>query len=94
MDSLSRRERAHRAVDAMKPLGFSKKEVFAVLKNLLQLFDNSWEPIEDECYRALADAILEARDRPQVFPFVHSSYPNGMVEDDLPSFVFLLIPCR
>ncbi|RLN34472.1 histone-lysine N-methyltransferase SUVR4-like isoform X2 [Panicum miliaceum] len=61
----SRSERAHRALDAMKALGFSKKEVTPVLKSLLKLFDNSWEPIEDEGYRALADATLDARDRPQ-----------------------------
>jgi hypothetical protein len=67
MDSQRPRERARRAFDAMKPLGCSKKEVIPVLKNLLQLFDNSWELIEDDGYRALANAILEARDRPQVF---------------------------
>jgi len=61
----SRAERARRALDAMKALGFSKKEVTPVLKNLLKLFDNSWDPIEEEGYRALADATLDARDRPQ-----------------------------
>ena len=75
----SRAERARRALDAMKALGFSKKEVTPVLKNLLKLFDNSWDPIEEEGYRALADATLDARDRPQVpsaQPFF-SSCPNG-----------------
>ncbi|KAJ1273615.1 hypothetical protein BS78_06G295600 [Paspalum vaginatum] len=65
MGSRSNKERAHRALDAMKDLGFSKKEVAPVLKSLLKLFDDSWEPIEDECYRALADAILDTRDRPE-----------------------------
>ncbi|KAF8679099.1 hypothetical protein HU200_045861 [Digitaria exilis] len=65
MVSRSNKERARAALDAMKVLGFSKKEATPVLKTLLKLFDNSWEPIEDECYRALADAILDARDCPQ-----------------------------
>ncbi|XP_015692152.1 probable inactive histone-lysine N-methyltransferase SUVR2 isoform X2 [Oryza brachyantha] len=59
MGSKSNTERARRALDAMKQLGFSKKEATPVLKNLLRLFGNNWEPIEDECYRALADAILD-----------------------------------
>ncbi|KAL6651694.1 hypothetical protein ACP70R_010619 [Stipagrostis hirtigluma subsp. patula] len=59
------KDRARRALDAMKSLGFSKKEATPVLRTLLNLFENNWEPIEDECYRALADAILDARDRPQ-----------------------------
>ncbi|OEL34616.1 Histone-lysine N-methyltransferase SUVR4 [Dichanthelium oligosanthes] len=62
---MSNKERARRALDAMKELGFSKKEATPVLRSLLKLFDNSWGPIEDECYRALADAILDIRDRPQ-----------------------------
>ncbi|TVU16735.1 hypothetical protein EJB05_40312 [Eragrostis curvula] len=65
MVSQSGTTRARRALDAMKALGFSKKEAIPVLKSLLNLFDNSWEPIEDESYRALADAILDARDRSQ-----------------------------
>ncbi|CAN6212529.1 unnamed protein product [Urochloa humidicola] len=62
---VSNKERARRAIDAMTALGFSKKEATPVLRSLLKLFDLSWEPIEDECYRALADAILDARDRPK-----------------------------
>nr|TKW36176.1 hypothetical protein SEVIR_2G423700v2 [Setaria viridis] len=62
---VSNKERARRAIDAMTALGFSKKESTPVLRSLLKLFDNSWEPIEDECYRALADAILDSRDRPK-----------------------------
>lgn len=59
MVSKSNTERARKALEAMKQLGFSKKEATPVLKNLLRLFGNNWEPIEDECYRALADAILD-----------------------------------
>ncbi|KAG8066866.1 hypothetical protein GUJ93_ZPchr0004g40381 [Zizania palustris] len=45
----------------MKQLGFSKKESTPVLRSLYKLFRGNWEPIEDECYRALADAILDRR---------------------------------
>ncbi|KAG8043755.1 hypothetical protein GUJ93_ZPchr0458g22605 [Zizania palustris] len=61
MGSRSNTERAKKALDAMKQLGFSKKESTPVLKGLLKLFGGNWEPIEDECYRALADAILDRR---------------------------------
>jgi hypothetical protein len=63
---VSNKERARRAIDAMTALGFSKKESTPVLRSLLKLFDNSWEPIEDECYRALADAVLDNRERLKV----------------------------
>lgn len=59
------------ALDAMKSLGFSKKEATPVLRSLLKLFANNWEPIEDECYRALADAILDSRDRKVRSPSFH-----------------------
>ena len=95
MDSQRPRERARRAFDAMKPLGCSKKEVIPVLKNLLQLFDNSWELIEDDGYRALANAILEARDRPQVFLLRPLFVPKWNGEDIVFKiaffFYFLLI---
>ncbi|XP_062191430.1 histone-lysine N-methyltransferase SUVR4-like [Phragmites australis] len=55
-------DRARKALDAMKLLGFSRKQAAPVLKQLFKLFNNNWEPIEDECYRALADAILDAQD--------------------------------
>jgi hypothetical protein len=55
-------DRARRALDAMKLLGFSKKQATPVLRRLLKIFNDNWEPIEDECYRALADAILDAQD--------------------------------
>ncbi|KAJ1269724.1 hypothetical protein BS78_07G232900 [Paspalum vaginatum] len=52
--------RARKALDAMKELGFTRKQATPVLKQLLSTFNNNWQPIEDECYRALADAICEA----------------------------------
>ncbi|AQK51517.1 putative SET-domain containing protein family [Zea mays] len=64
----SNKERAKKALNAMKLLGFSKKQATPVLKELLNIFNNNWEPIEDECYRALADAILDRQDNKQTPP--------------------------
>ncbi|PIN05360.1 Histone-lysine N-methyltransferase [Handroanthus impetiginosus] len=47
------------AFRAMKSLGISEDKVKPVLKNLLKLYDKNWELIEEENYRALADAIFE-----------------------------------
>uniref|UniRef100_A0ACD5W868 Uncharacterized protein n=2 Tax=Avena sativa TaxID=4498 RepID=A0ACD5W868_AVESA len=57
----TKKERAQRAVTAMKPLGFSSRQCGAVLRRLLDVFDNNWALIEDENYRVLADAILDAQ---------------------------------
>jgi hypothetical protein len=57
--------RAKMALEAMKQLGISRKQATPVLKQLLKTFNNNWELIEDECYRALADAILDAQDNKQ-----------------------------
>jgi hypothetical protein len=61
-------ERARKALDAMKELGISRKQATPVLKELLATFDNNWEPIEDEHYRALADAIFARQDNKQTSP--------------------------
>ncbi|OVA19990.1 SET domain [Macleaya cordata] len=50
------------AFTAMKAIGISEKKVKPVLKNLLKLYDKNWALIEDENYRALADAIFEAEE--------------------------------
>ncbi|KAF5482470.1 hypothetical protein F2P56_003040 [Juglans regia] len=47
------------AFRAMGDIGISQDKVKPVLKNLLKLYDKSWELIEEENYRALADAIFE-----------------------------------
>ncbi|KAI5011816.1 hypothetical protein ZWY2020_014057 [Hordeum vulgare] len=52
-------EKARVALDAMKKLGFGRKQAIPVLKRLFRLFQQQWEPIEAESYRALADAILD-----------------------------------
>lgn len=47
------------AFRAMRVLGISEEKVKPVLKNLLKLYDKNWELIEEENYRALADAIFD-----------------------------------
>ncbi|XP_022890596.1 probable inactive histone-lysine N-methyltransferase SUVR1 [Olea europaea var. sylvestris] len=51
--------RVAKAFHAMKAIGISEDKVKPALKNLLKLFDKNWELIEEENYRALADAIFE-----------------------------------
>ncbi|KAK4338702.1 hypothetical protein RND71_043189 [Anisodus tanguticus] len=51
--------RVDKAFRAMKDIGISKEKVKPVLKSLLKLYDKNWELIEEENYRALADAIFE-----------------------------------
>uniref|UniRef100_A0A0D9XB16 SET domain-containing protein n=1 Tax=Leersia perrieri TaxID=77586 RepID=A0A0D9XB16_9ORYZ len=55
----SNSERAKKALEAMKQMGFPRKQVTSVLKKLLKLYDYNWELIEDECYRTLVDAVLD-----------------------------------
>lgn len=55
------------AFTEMKKLGFTEDVVKPVLKRLLRVFERNWEPIEDENYRVLADAILEYLET-NVFP--------------------------
>ncbi|XP_066351083.1 probable inactive histone-lysine N-methyltransferase SUVR2 isoform X2 [Miscanthus floridulus] len=88
-------ERARKALDAMKELGISRKQATPVLKELLATFDNNWEPIEDEHYRALADAIFARQDNKQTSPSqqgaqaAHAeSEPNGSTRDDLQQYVY------
>ncbi|KAL2238714.1 UNVERIFIED_CONTAM: putative inactive histone-lysine N-methyltransferase SUVR2 [Sesamum indicum] len=47
------------AFHAMKAIGISEAKVKPVLKSLLILYDKNWALIEEENYRALADAIFE-----------------------------------
>ncbi|XP_058094811.1 probable inactive histone-lysine N-methyltransferase SUVR2 isoform X2 [Magnolia sinica] len=54
--------RAASAVEAMKTLGIPQQKVKPVLKNLLEVYDNNWELIEEENYRVLADAIFDYED--------------------------------
>ncbi|XP_058101472.1 probable inactive histone-lysine N-methyltransferase SUVR2 isoform X2 [Magnolia sinica] len=47
------------AMQAMKAIGIPPQRVKPVLKNLLKVYDNNWELIEEEHYRVLADAIFD-----------------------------------
>lgn len=51
-----------KAFRSMKEYGFSEDVVKPVLKNLFKVFDKNWEFIEDESYRVLIDAIIEAEE--------------------------------
>ncbi|XP_073149180.1 probable inactive histone-lysine N-methyltransferase SUVR2 isoform X4 [Henckelia pumila] len=53
------KERVANAFRAMKSIGISEDKIKPVLKSLLKLFDKNWTLIEEENYRALADAIFE-----------------------------------
>lgn len=57
----SNMDRARAALNAMKDLGFAKKLAAQVLKEMLKLYQNNWELIEDENYRAFVEAILDAQ---------------------------------
>lgn len=57
--SKENKARVANAFRAMKGLGISEAKVKPVLKNLLKLYDKDWALIEEENYRALADAIFE-----------------------------------
>ncbi|CAH9077737.1 unnamed protein product [Cuscuta europaea] len=60
--------RVVKAFRAMKDIGISEHKVKPVLKNLLKLYDKNWELIEEENYRALADAIFEKEEAQAVKP--------------------------
>ncbi|XP_055813115.1 probable inactive histone-lysine N-methyltransferase SUVR2 isoform X3 [Solanum dulcamara] len=51
--------RVKKAFRAMKSIGIAEEKVKPILKSLLKLYDKNWELIEEENYRALADAIFE-----------------------------------
>ncbi|KAG8389157.1 hypothetical protein BUALT_Bualt02G0199900 [Buddleja alternifolia] len=59
MSNKETKVRVANAFRAMKALGISEDKVKPVLKSLLKLYDKNWELIEEENYRALADAIFE-----------------------------------
>ncbi|GER57062.1 SET-domain containing protein lysinemethyltransferase family protein [Striga asiatica] len=67
------------AFRAMKALNISGEKVKPVLKNLLRLYDKNWALIEDENYRALADAIFD-RDQREVEQRSKKTLNNDAVE--------------
>lgn len=56
------RERAVRAVNAMKAIGIIDEQVKPLLLNLLELFNWNWEHIEAEDYRALKDTYFDFKE--------------------------------
>ncbi|XP_027938009.1 probable inactive histone-lysine N-methyltransferase SUVR1 isoform X2 [Vigna unguiculata] len=56
------------AFSAMANLGIHESKVKPVLKKLLKLYDKNWELIEEESYRALADAIFEEEENKLLEP--------------------------
>ncbi|KAG4111473.1 hypothetical protein ERO13_D13G106500v2 [Gossypium hirsutum] len=59
---MSVRERARKAFQATRALGLPDQEVTPVLEHLLKLFNNNWDLIESEDYRALIDAYFELKE--------------------------------
>ncbi|KAI3749567.1 hypothetical protein L2E82_20181 [Cichorium intybus] len=46
----------------MRELGIPEEKTKPVLKNLLKIYEKNWELIEEENYRALADAIFDSEE--------------------------------
>lgn len=66
---MSRQENAQRGQNALKfakSLGFTVEKVKPVVRNLLKLYENNWEFIEEDNYKALLDALLESDDGPVI----------------------------
>jgi Ubiquitin-binding WIYLD domain len=56
------KEKTAMAYKAMDELGIERQRVKPVLKRILYEYENHWEHIEAENYRALVDAIFEVQD--------------------------------
>ncbi|KAL7583425.1 hypothetical protein Lser_V15G41858 [Lactuca serriola] len=54
--------RVAKAFRAMREIGIPEEKTKPVLKNLLKLYEKNWELIEEENYRALADAIFDSEE--------------------------------
>lgn len=82
------------AYRAMANLGIHESKVKPVLKKLLKLYDKNWELIEEENYRALADAIFEEDENKVYFPHYHLFvflYPHSSLFYILSSLIYYLI---
>lgn len=69
--------RVVKAFRAMKALGISEKQVKPVLKKMLKLYEKNWELIEEENYRALADAIFDEEESKVRFFYLFPSLFNS-----------------
>ncbi|XP_076910192.1 putative inactive histone-lysine N-methyltransferase SUVR2 [Bidens hawaiensis] len=54
--------RVAKAFRAMRDIGIPEEKTKPVLKNLLKIYEKNWELIEEENYRALADAIFDSEE--------------------------------
>ncbi|KAJ9565003.1 hypothetical protein OSB04_000969 [Centaurea solstitialis] len=54
--------RVAKAFRAMRDLGIPEEKTKPVLKRLLKTYDKNWQHIEEENYRALADAIFDSEE--------------------------------
>ncbi|PIN20489.1 Histone-lysine N-methyltransferase [Handroanthus impetiginosus] len=71
--------RMHAALDAMRPMGFSRDVVRKCVKNLLKVYgDDGWAFIEEAAYRLLIDTILE---EPEVSQLEHA--PEKLLLEDV-----------
>ncbi|TKY62317.1 Histone-lysine N-methyltransferase SUVR4 [Spatholobus suberectus] len=71
------------AFAAMSNLGIHESKVKPVLKKLLKLYDKNWELIEEESYRALADAIFEEDENKATEPDQNNkNKKDGEVDDE------------
>lgn len=71
------------AYRAMSNLGIHESKVKPVLKKLLKLYDKNWELIEEESYRALADAIFEEDETKTTEPDQNNNNKkDGQVNDE------------
>lgn len=70
------------AFRAMSCLGIEEHKVKPVLKKLLKLYDKNWELIEEENYRALADAIFDEDDNQALEPEQEKKNKEGEVDEE------------
>uniref|UniRef100_A0A803PGI4 SET domain-containing protein n=1 Tax=Cannabis sativa TaxID=3483 RepID=A0A803PGI4_CANSA len=82
------------AFRAMKGLGIEEGKVKRVLKKLLKLYDKNWELIEEENYRALADAIFEEDDTIEEEKKKGSDHNPGHQDDDMDEETLVNEPVR
>ncbi|KAG8370839.1 hypothetical protein BUALT_Bualt13G0025100 [Buddleja alternifolia] len=87
MSNKESKERIANAFRAMKAIGISEDKVKPVLKNLLKLYDKNWALIEEDNYRALADAVMSNTDvrakdgKTRVANAFHAMKAIGIPED-------------
>ncbi|KAF5763112.1 putative [histone H3]-lysine(4) N-trimethyltransferase chromatin remodeling SET family [Helianthus annuus] len=72
--------RVAKAFRAMRDIGIPEEKTKPVLKNLLKLYEKNWELIEEENYRALADAIFDSEEAEIAEPKKNHDNDNAEAE--------------